>query len=152
MYHDLGCTAVPSPSIAIHPVMMLKSCSCDSCDSFCQVEVRRSSVPIPRTPNAVIQAAISLKNKQNACKSRFAAKYMLQRQSSCALLTLFAPFPSGIMAIQILSDIHLDAPKAYDIFEITPKAAYLAFLGDIGNVVSHQDGYLAFLCDQLRVF
>ncbi|PSN73502.1 hypothetical protein BS50DRAFT_607111 [Corynespora cassiicola Philippines] len=56
------------------------------------------------------------------------------------------------MAIQVLSDIHLDAPKAYDIFEITPKAAYLAFLGDIGNVVSHQDGYLAFLRDQLRPY
>ncbi|KAH8796964.1 hypothetical protein F5882DRAFT_426339 [Hyaloscypha sp. PMI_1271] len=38
------------------------------------------------------------------------------------------------MAVQILSDLHLEAPKAYDVFNITPKAPYLALLGDIGNL------------------
>lgn len=56
------------------------------------------------------------------------------------------------MAVQILSDLHLEAPKAYDIFEIVPKAPYLALLGDIGNVVSHKDDYLAFLTRQLNQF
>lgn len=56
------------------------------------------------------------------------------------------------MSIQILSDLHLEVPKAYDIYEITPKAPYLALLGDIGNSVSHKDDYLAFLTRQLRQF
>lgn len=56
------------------------------------------------------------------------------------------------MAVQILSDLHLEAPKSYDIFNITPSAPYLALLGDIGNVVSHKDEYLAFLTRQLNQF
>ncbi|KAL2024457.1 hypothetical protein VTK56DRAFT_8268 [Thermocarpiscus australiensis] len=56
------------------------------------------------------------------------------------------------MAIQILSDLHLETPKAYDIFEIVPKAPYLALLGDVGNVVSHGDDVLEFLLRQLRQF
>ncbi|KAH8665288.1 hypothetical protein BGZ60DRAFT_506259 [Tricladium varicosporioides] len=43
------------------------------------------------------------------------------------------------MAVQVLSDLHLEAPKAYDFFNIIPKAPYLALLGDIGNVASHKD-------------
>lgn len=38
------------------------------------------------------------------------------------------------MAIQILSDLHLETPTAYDIFDIPPKAPYLAIFGDIGNI------------------
>lgn len=56
------------------------------------------------------------------------------------------------MAVQIFSDLHLEVPKAYDIFEITPRAPYLALLGDIGNTVAHKDDYLAFLVRQLRQF
>jgi len=56
------------------------------------------------------------------------------------------------MKIQILSDLHLESPKAYDIFEIEAKAPYLALLGDIGNIVSHKDECLAFLTQQLRQF
>ena len=56
------------------------------------------------------------------------------------------------MAVQLVADLHLEAPKSYDIFEILPKAPYLALLGDIGNAVSHQDDYLAFLTVQLRQF
>ncbi|RMZ78131.1 hypothetical protein DV738_g3993, partial [Chaetothyriales sp. CBS 135597] len=56
------------------------------------------------------------------------------------------------MAVQILADLHLEAPKAYDIFEIVPKAPYLALLGDVGNVASHKDDYLAFLTLQLKNF
>lgn len=56
------------------------------------------------------------------------------------------------MAVQILSDLHLEAPKAYDIFEIVPKAPYLALLGDIGNVASHKDECFAFLTRQLNQF
>ncbi|KAL9107992.1 MAG: hypothetical protein Q9227_007207 [Pyrenula ochraceoflavens] len=56
------------------------------------------------------------------------------------------------MAVQILSDLHLEAPKAYDIFRIVPKAPYLALLGDIGNIASHKDDCLTFLTKQLRRF
>ncbi|KAK2050317.1 calcineurin-like phosphoesterase, partial [Colletotrichum somersetense] len=56
------------------------------------------------------------------------------------------------MAIQIVSDLHLEAPKAYDIFEITPRAPYLGLLGDIGNVAAHKDDFLSFLRQQLRQF
>ena len=56
------------------------------------------------------------------------------------------------MAVQILSDLHLEAPKAYDIIEIVPKAPYLALLGDVGNVASHKDDYLGFLTLQLIQF
>ncbi|KAB8218090.1 acyl-CoA dehydrogenase mitochondrial precursor [Aspergillus novoparasiticus] len=38
-------------------------------------------------------------------------------------------------SFQILSDLHLEAPEAYDLFDIAPKAPYLALLGDIGNIV-----------------
>lgn len=56
------------------------------------------------------------------------------------------------MAVQILSDLHLEAPKAYDFFNIVPKAPYLALVGDIGNVASHKKDYLAFLTEQLKQF
>jgi len=56
------------------------------------------------------------------------------------------------MALQILSDLHLEAPKAYDIFTITPKAPYLALLGDIGTVAAHRGDFFAFLTAQLRQF
>nr|POE49112.1 hypothetical protein CFP56_32262 [Quercus suber] len=57
-----------------------------------------------------------------------------------------------MVEIQILSDLHLESPKAYDIFEIVPKAPYLALLGDIGNVVSHKEECLSFLNRQLEQF
>ncbi|KAJ9158500.1 Calcineurin-like phosphoesterase [Coniochaeta hoffmannii] len=56
------------------------------------------------------------------------------------------------MAIQILSDLHLEAPKAYDVFEIEPKAPHLALLGDIGNVAAHRHDFLGFLTRQLGQF
>lgn len=57
-----------------------------------------------------------------------------------------------IMAVQIVSDLHLETPKAYDIFEIEPKAPILALLGDIGNIVLHKEDCLAFLTRQLARF
>ncbi|KAF6832201.1 calcineurin-like phosphoesterase [Colletotrichum plurivorum] len=56
------------------------------------------------------------------------------------------------MSIQILSDLHLESPKAYDIFEVVPKAPILALLGDIGYVGTHKDDYLTFLNQQLSQF
>ncbi|KIW71079.1 hypothetical protein PV04_03287 [Phialophora macrospora] len=57
------------------------------------------------------------------------------------------------MAVQILSDLHLEVPKGYDVFEIVPKAPYLALLGDVGTVApTHKDDYLGFLTLQLRQF
>lgn len=56
------------------------------------------------------------------------------------------------MNIQILSDLHLESPKAYDLYTIPPKAPYLALLGDIGNVVAHKDDILAFLTRHLCQF
>lgn len=54
--------------------------------------------------------------------------------------------------LQIISDLHLESPKAYDVYEITPKAPHLALLGDIGNVISHKDDLLKFITSQLRQF
>ncbi|PGH19836.1 hypothetical protein AJ80_03753 [Polytolypa hystricis UAMH7299] len=51
---------------------------------------------------------------------------------------------------QILSDLHLETPAAYDIFTINPKAPYLALLGDIGYV--KDKGFLDFLRQQLQNF
>ncbi|OHE96961.1 calcineurin-like phosphoesterase [Colletotrichum orchidophilum] len=56
------------------------------------------------------------------------------------------------MSIQIVSDLHLEAPKAYDVFEIVPQAPYLALLGDIGNIAAHRDECRAFLTRQLQNF
>ncbi|KAK4103822.1 hypothetical protein N658DRAFT_493284 [Parathielavia hyrcaniae] len=56
------------------------------------------------------------------------------------------------MAVQILSDLHLEAPKGYDIFKIVPKAPHLAFLGDIGTVAAHKEDFLNFLTRQLHRF
>lgn len=56
------------------------------------------------------------------------------------------------MAVQIVSDLHLEAPKAYDVFEIVPRAPVLALLGDIGNVEPHKADLAAFLERQLCQF
>lgn len=53
-------------------------------------------------------------------------------------------------SIQILSDLHLEAPKGYDVFEIAPKAPYLALIGDIGCVKDAE--YFAFISKQLCNF
>lgn len=54
------------------------------------------------------------------------------------------------MKLQILSDLHLESPKAYDVYEIKPSAPHLALLGDIGCV--SDPGYLDFLTAQLAQF
>lgn len=54
------------------------------------------------------------------------------------------------MELQILSDLHLESPKAYDFYEIKPVAPYLALLGDIGCV--SDPAYLTFLSAQLAQF
>jgi hypothetical protein len=52
--------------------------------------------------------------------------------------------------IQIMSDLHLGAPPAYNTFDIPVKALYLALLGDVGNMTD--DALLAFLGAQLRKY
>ncbi|OJJ42609.1 hypothetical protein ASPZODRAFT_76546 [Penicilliopsis zonata CBS 506.65] len=54
------------------------------------------------------------------------------------------------MTFQIVSDLHLEAPAAYDLFEIPARAPFLALLGDIGNV--KDAGLFSFLETQLGVF
>lgn len=54
------------------------------------------------------------------------------------------------MSIQVVSDIHLETPKGYGNFHISPEAPYLALLGNIGHV--HDPGYLDFLETQLMQF
>ena len=51
---------------------------------------------------------------------------------------------------QILSDLHLDEPSAYDVFTLPAQAPYLVLLGDIGRV--QDDGLFLFLETQLRQF
>lgn len=58
--------------------------------------------------------------------------------------------PQQPVQLQILSDLHLEAPAAYDIFTITPTAPYLALLGDIGYV--KDEGFFEFLRKQLANF
>ncbi|KAK4224837.1 Metallo-dependent phosphatase-like protein [Podospora fimiseda] len=55
------------------------------------------------------------------------------------------------ISFQIISDVHLESPKGYDVFLITPKAPYLALLGDIG-VVNHRDELTDFLLQQVAQF
>ncbi|KAM3480087.1 hypothetical protein MY8738_005144 [Beauveria namnaoensis] len=52
--------------------------------------------------------------------------------------------------VQILSDLHLESPNGYDIFQVEPNAPYLALLGDIGYV--KDDGFFCFLRRQLEGF
>lgn len=55
--------------------------------------------------------------------------------------------------IQIMSDLHLETPKArptYEEFEIQPQCKYLALLGDIGNIGDQR--LFAFLEEQLTKF
>lgn len=55
-----------------------------------------------------------------------------------------------MLSIQLLSDLHLEAPKGYDVFEVIPSALYLALIGDIGCV--NDSGYFEFLSKQLSKF
>lgn len=52
--------------------------------------------------------------------------------------------------LQIISDLHLESPNAYEIFVIEPEAPYLALIGDIGYV--KDDGFFHFLRNQLKAF
>lgn len=55
------------------------------------------------------------------------------------------------MKLKILSDLHLETPKSYDIFEVTAGGAtHLALIGDIGN--TNHKGLFEFLERQLSVF
>ncbi|KAK5625750.1 hypothetical protein RRF57_001466 [Xylaria bambusicola] len=53
--------------------------------------------------------------------------------------------------LQIISDIHLESPRTYDIFEIIPKAPHLALSGDVGYVF-HKQEYFDFLRRYLLKF
>jgi hypothetical protein len=55
-----------------------------------------------------------------------------------------------MVEIQIVSDLHLENPSAYDVFEVTPHAPYLALLGDIGVV--EDAGFFTFIETQLAQF
>ncbi|CAG8000088.1 unnamed protein product [Penicillium salamii] len=54
------------------------------------------------------------------------------------------------MKIQIMADLHLETPAAYDLFKISPKAPYLALLGNIGVV--KDAGFFPFIEAQLSQF
>ncbi|KAB8213095.1 hypothetical protein BDV33DRAFT_197103 [Aspergillus novoparasiticus] len=54
------------------------------------------------------------------------------------------------LQLQILSDLHLESPAAYDMFNIDPKAPFLALLGDVGYV--KDEGFFLFLRKQLAKF
>ncbi|KAK0117570.1 hypothetical protein ONS95_011906 [Cadophora gregata] len=52
--------------------------------------------------------------------------------------------------IQILSDLHLESPKGYNVFEVPHLAPYLALIGDIGEVKDAE--YFTFIEKQLPNF
>ena len=56
------------------------------------------------------------------------------------------------MKVQILSDLRLESPNSYDLYEIISKAPCLALLGDVGYVALHQNDMLSFLRRQLEQF
>jgi len=56
-----------------------------------------------------------------------------------------------MVAFQIVSDLHLESPKGYDLFDVPPRAPFLALLGDIGYT-NHGDDYLGFIRRQLSSF
>ncbi len=61
--------------------------------------------------------------------------------------------PSGVVQLQIMSDLHLETPRympMYNAFNITPRCPHLALLGDIGNV--HDTKLFSFLESQLWQF
>ncbi|KAK8037475.1 calcineurin-like phosphoesterase [Apiospora marii] len=57
-----------------------------------------------------------------------------------------------MVKIQIQSDLHLEVSRFYDLYDIVPKAPYLALLGDIGCLSKGYDEYAKFLLVQLRSF
>ncbi|KAI0505775.1 Ser/Thr protein phosphatase superfamily [Xylaria bambusicola] len=57
-----------------------------------------------------------------------------------------------MVAIQILSDLHLEGSETYNTFDIPAKAPYLALLGDIGYASKHGSEYCDFLRRQLAKF
>lgn len=65
-------------------------------------------------------------------------------------ILLLATMEEDKEKFQILSDLHLESPAAYDIFQIIPRAPYLCLLGDIGYV--KDDGFYTFLRSQLEAF
>lgn len=54
------------------------------------------------------------------------------------------------LRLQIVSDLHLETPAVYDIYEIKPQAPFLALLGDVGYV--KDEGFFHFLRRQLAIF
>lgn len=54
------------------------------------------------------------------------------------------------MALQIVSDLHLETPATYDLFDIPAQAPFLALLGDVGNV--RDDGFFEFIEGLLSKF
>lgn len=57
-----------------------------------------------------------------------------------------------MITLQILSDLHLEAPKGYDVFKIAPRSPYLALLGDVGCIGRDYAEYTEFLFAQLQQF
>lgn len=56
------------------------------------------------------------------------------------------------MALQIVSDLHLEIHDDYDTYTITPRAPVFALLGDIGLVEAHRVPLARFLARHLRQF
>lgn len=56
------------------------------------------------------------------------------------------------MALQIVSDLHLEIHDDYSDFTIKPRAPVLALLGDIGLVARHREALTSFLARHLREF
>ena len=54
------------------------------------------------------------------------------------------------ISFEFCSDLHLEAPAAYDVFEIPPKAPILALLGDIGQTCD--TGWRELIIRQLHNF
>ncbi|KAH6706201.1 ser/Thr protein phosphatase-like protein superfamily [Leptodontidium sp. MPI-SDFR-AT-0119] len=58
---------------------------------------------------------------------------------------------SSILAIQILSDLHLEVSQQYSSFMIPASALYLVLASDVGRLIDYES-YLAFLAKQTAQF
>src|SRR5215471_9247838 len=77
-------------------------------------------------------------------------KLYLAAKSKVLPLFFHTMSDSTTVALQLMSDLHLEWGAGYDTFEITPRAPFLGLLGDIGRTID--DKLFTFLERQLQRF
>jgi Calcineurin-like phosphoesterase len=97
-----------------------------------------------------VYGVVTSKGKHASSIVPLSSSYIYEQLPPYHSLIRIHPVPMAQLNFQIISDLHMELPAAYSIFEIEPKAPYLALLGDIGYV--KDAGFFDFLRKQLRAF